>query len=101
MRIERYYSHLNGFEHIQVHKPQIWQELLEVIAAVDAPRCKTKRSKEKTKKGKMLFSPVAMNACFKKELEKRDWQPSKTSYWVTADHRLIRKTVSMTPDEQK
>lgn len=101
MHIEQYYSHLNGFEHIKVHKPQIWQELLDVIAAVDATGCKTKRSKERTKKGRILYSPKAMNACFKRELEQRDWHPSKTSYWVTADHRLIRKTVTLTPDEQK
>jgi hypothetical protein len=101
MHIEQYYSHLNGFEHIKVHKPEIWQELLDVIAAVDATRCKTKQSREKTMRGRMLYSPTAMNACFKKELEQRGWHPSMTRYWVTADHRLIRKTVTMTPDEQK
>jgi hypothetical protein len=71
MQIERYYPHLNGYEHIQVHKSEIWHELLEVIAAVDAKRCKTKRSKEKTMRGRLLYSPKAMNARFKAELERR------------------------------
>lgn len=101
MRIEQYYSHLNGYEHIKVHKPAIWDELAEVISSIDAAACKTKRSKEKRKKGRVLYSPKAMNKCFHKSLAARRWEPSVTRYWVTADHRLIRKTVGMSADEQK
>jgi len=84
-----------------VHKPAIWREIVGVIETLDAASCKTKRSKEKRKKGRMLYSPKAMNKCFKHALEKLDWKPSTTHYWVTADHRLIRKTVAMPPAEQK
>lgn len=101
MKIKERYSHLNGYEHMLVHKPGLWKEIEQVIAAVDATKCKTKKSKEKTKKGRMLYSPKAMNAWFKKELEGCDWMQSRVSYWVTADHKLIRKTIAMEPAEQK
>ncbi len=32
---------------------------------------------------------------------KRGWKESRTSYWVTSDARLIRKTMHMKPAEQK
>lgn len=47
MKIAETYSHLNGLEFLLVHKPQLWQEIETVIAAVDAGRCRTKVSKEK------------------------------------------------------
>jgi hypothetical protein len=101
MRIEQTNSHLNGYEHILVHKPMLWSDLERVIQGVDAERCRTKVSKEARKSGRTLYSPVAMNRCFHTLLTKRGWRPSRTDYWVTADHRLIRKTISMPPDEQK
>ena len=36
MRIAEIYSHLNGQEHILVHKPQLWREVVQVIEAVDS-----------------------------------------------------------------
>ena len=101
MKIEQYYSHLNGYEHIQVHKPHLWEEIESVIKGVNAVGCKTKSSKEKTMRGKMLFSPPAMNACFKAALDKLGWKESRTDYWVTADHKLIRKTIGLEPAKQK
>lgn len=101
MKIIELYSHLNGHEHILVHKPDIWDEIRNAIESVDAFRCKTKLSEEKTKKGKMLFSPIEMNKSFKVRLTSRGWRESRTSYWVTSDHRLIRKTLALAPDKQK
>lgn len=46
MRIVKYYSHLNGYEYLQVHKAHLWGEIGEVIASVDAMACKTKISKK-------------------------------------------------------
>lgn len=36
MRIVELYSHLNGQEHILVHKSALWKEIEQVIATVDA-----------------------------------------------------------------
>lgn len=101
MKIQEFYSHLNGREHILVHKRALWKEIEEVVKAVDAAACRTKESKEKRKKGQLLYSPVEMNKCFTRELRKHGWQESRTSYWVTDDAALIRKTLAMTPEEQR
>lgn len=101
MRIVAKYSHLNGLEYLLVHKPQLWHEVEAVICAVDADRCKTKLSKEKTKKGQILFSPVEMNKRFRDLFRANTWQERRVSYWVTSDERLIRKTLAMPEDQQK
>lgn len=101
MRIVEVHSHLNGLEHILVHKPGVWQELKQVIEDVDAASCRTKISKEKTKKGKALYSPIEMNEQFRKRLSRKSWSQSRTSYWVTSDHQLIRKTMHLSAEEQK
>lgn len=101
MKIIETYSHLNGLEFLMVHKPNLWKEIRKVIAAVDATACKTKVSKEKGMKGKLLYSPIDMNANFKKLLTKANWNESRVSYWVTKDEKLIRKTLSMDPKQQK
>lgn len=101
MKIIETYSHLNGLEFLLVHKKNLWNEIQRVIKNVDGTTCKTKVSKEKTKKGKLLYSPVAMNACFKELLAEKGWEESRVSYWVTKNDRLIRKTLAMDAETQK
>ena len=101
MKIAEIYSHLNGLEYLLVHKKPLWLELKKIISAVDAEKCKTKISKEKTKKGKVLYSPVDLNKEFKKRLNQKKWKESKVSYWVTKNEKLIRKTLAMSKDDQK
>lgn len=101
MRIREVYSHLNGREHILVHHPEMWSEVENVVASVDAEACRVKESREKTKKGKILYSPVELNKSFTNELSRLGWKESRTSYWVTSDQQLIRKTLHMPPDEQR
>ena len=101
MRIVETYSHLNGLEYLLVHKPLLWREIQDVIQEVDGNACKTKESKEKTMKGRMLYSPIEMNKLFKGLLEEKEWTESRVSYWVTKDEKLIRKTLTMTPEQQK
>lgn len=101
MKICETYSHLNGLEYLIVHKPHLWQEIQEVIITVDAEACKTKKSKEKRMVGKLLYSPVDMNANFKELLVKTGWEESRVSYWVTKDEKLIRRTLPMPAKKQK
>jgi hypothetical protein len=42
MKIIEKYSHLNGLEYLLVHKPELWNEIENVIKTVDAEKCKTK-----------------------------------------------------------
>lgn len=101
MKIVETYSHLNGLEYLMVHKPGLWQEIQDVISAVNAQAFKTKVSKEKTMLGKLLYAPKEMNAAMNHEFKQRGWAESKASYWVTKDVKIIRKTMNMTPKEQK
>lgn len=88
-------------EFLLVHKPTLRQGIQSVIADVDANKCRTKASKERTMRGELLYSPVDMNTAFKKLLRAKDWQESRVSYWVTRSEKLIRKTLTMPPEEQK
>lgn len=101
MRIAAHYSHLNGLEYLLVHQPGIWEEIQEIIVAADGALCKTKVSKEKTMKGKLLYSPKDMNAAMKTGFDHHGWKESRVSYWVTENANLIRKTMHMTAEEQK
>jgi hypothetical protein len=101
MKLAKFYSHLNGHEWLLVHHREIWKEIEQIIEAVDAESYKTKISKEKGMKGKHLYSPKALNARFSRDFHDRRWEESRTSYWVTDDYNLIRKTLTMVAAEQK
>lgn len=101
MKIVQTYSHLNGLEFLLVHQRKLWKEVQGVIADIDAAACRTKVSKEKTKVGNLLYSPVEMNKCFRERLREHHWEESRVSYWVTKDEKLIRQTLTMDPKDQK
>jgi len=101
VKIIEKYSHLNGLEFLLVHKSELWKEIEKVIDSVDAEACKTKISKEKTMRDRLLYSPIDMNKAFSKLLRTKNWQESRVSYWVTKSEKLIRKTLSMPMEEQK
>ncbi len=101
MKIEEIYSHLNGFEYLQYHKPKLWNEIESVLKAIDANIYKTKISKEKTMLGKQLFSPIDINKALDLEFAKLGWNEERTSYWVTKDADLIRRTIPISAKEQK
>ena len=101
MRLVEYYSHLNGLEHLLVHKPYLWEEIKTIISGVNAEACRTKVSKEKRMEGKMLYSPIDINKHLKEGFSLSQWSEQRTSYWVTEDAELIRKTIHLSSDKQK
>lgn len=101
MRVVEVYSHLNGLEFLKVHKPKLWDEITSVIKGVDARACRTKVSKEARSMDEILYSAPGMNAAMKLAFERHGWRQQRTSYWVTSDARLIRKTMNMPAAEQK
>lgn len=101
MRIVEHYSHLNGFEFIQYHQPSLWNEIVSAIQSVDAEKCRTKVSKEKRTKGKVLYSPKEMNRSFDNLFNSKGWSETRTSYWVTRDAKLIRRTMQLPAEQQK
>ena len=101
MNIAAQYSHLNGLEFLLVHKPQLWDEIQTVVTGIDAEICRTKISREKTKQGRVLYSPIDMNRQFSNRFGSRGWQQSRTGYWVTQDAQLIRKTLQLPATQQR
>lgn len=101
MRIVEQYSHLNGLEFLLVHKPSLWKEIQSIVKGIDASACRTKVSKEVRTKDKVLYSPIDMNRAMNKGFAKHKWTERRTSYWVTSDAKLIRKTLFMPPHQQK
>ena len=101
MRIVQQYSHLNGLEYLMVHHAGLWDEIQGVIKSIDASKHRTKISKEKTMMGTALYSPPSMNEAFKQAFVAKKWAEKRTSYWVTDDVQLIRKTIPLSHIEQK
>lgn len=74
MRIAAVYS-FNGGEAVVLKKyPALYKEISQTIAEIDAAACRTKKSKEKTMKGKKLYAPKLLNKMFKKSFYARDWE---------------------------
>jgi len=101
MKIVETYSHQNGLKYLIVHQPDLWNEVQQVIRQVDANACLTKVSKELRMMGQLKYSPKDMNKQFMNLLDKKGWHENRVSYWVTGNVKLIRRTLSKTPDEQK
>ena len=87
MKIVYEYSHLGGSEILKVRYPKYEQELYDVIAMVKAHR--TKISKEKTKKGRELYSPIDMNEQFSKAFQGRGYKELRDTYTITVPNSDI------------
>lgn len=67
------YSFNNGERATRRRYPTLLKEIEDVIALVQARRCRTKTSREKTMPGTKLYSPIAMNRAFKRGFADLDW----------------------------
>src|SRR3989344_334398 len=73
MKIINTYSFKGGEKYLKEKHPKELREVFGAIEALDASLCLTKESKEKTKKGQVLFSPVDMNNYLKTFLHHKGW----------------------------
>ena len=101
MHIGVRYSHLNAEEYLLVHRPELWQEVNDVISEVDAIPYKTRQSREKTMMGRKPYSPSDMNATFRASLEARGWEKRRNTFWVTDDEKLMRRLYGLPEEAQK
>lgn len=81
MKVVYEYSHLGGTEIMQVRYPKQEAEIYRVIAKVTAH--KTKISKEKTKQGKALYSPIDMNNQFSNAFREKGFEELRDNYTIT------------------
>lgn len=101
MKIAAYYSHLNGLEYLLVHKPQLWNEIQQVIARVDAESCKNKVSDEERTRGRVFYSPPELNKAMKKGFNAFEWSERRVNYYVTDDPTLTRRIMNLPRKEQR
>lgn len=101
MKIAQEYSHLDGKEHLIVHRPEIIKEIEKAIQSIDASLY-VKVSNDKTKKGLKVYDQKAINKAFANFLLNLKWVDQKVSYYVTEDQVLERQICLMKdPEEQK
>ena len=61
----------------------------------------TKESQEKTMKGKMLYSPIALNKEFNRRFNKKDWCESRYQYYITTNPKLMNELIILPYSDQK
>ena len=101
MQVATKYSHMNGEEYLIVRRKYLWEEVLDVIRSVDAEKCKTKVSKERGRKGQLLYSPTDMNREFKREFEQRGWKDDRVRFCLTLDESLMRSIHTLSESIQR
>ena len=101
MRIQERYSHLNGEEYLIVHHAAIYEEIKDIIAKVDASKFITKTSKEKTMPGKLIYSPRAINAEFRRLFQQKAWREYRYKYCVTTNRKYLQDIVGLPFEKQK
>lgn len=101
MKIVDIYSHLNGEEFLLSRHPKTYREIKGVIEAVDATKLITKKSKEKTMKGKKLYSPKRINKTFDKLFNAKGWRESRYHYCVTTNREYMEEIKNLPLNEQR
>lgn len=102
MKIGQIYSHLNGLEFLQVHKKEIYKEILKTIKNINAKDALEKISKEKNRIGQVLYSARKLNDLFKEELTTYGWEEKRVDYFVTKDLSTTRESILIKdPQAQK
>jgi len=87
MKIVYEYSHLGGSEILQVRYPGHNQEIYAAIEEVRGTRSKV--SREKTMKGKALYSPKALNLQFHQAFTRRGYHELRDTYAITIPNSSI------------
>lgn len=100
VRIANLYSHLNGYEYMLVHRPNLMDEIEMAIAKIDA-NCFTKISKAKPTFGKILYDQKALNREFECILFPQGWQSVTTPYYVTDDISTAREIANIRDKEEQ
>lgn len=83
------FSFNKGEEIIEEKYPHLLRDIKSVISSVNASEHITKKSREKTMKNKMLYSPIELNKSFKKYFSLLGWGKHKemcdypTQYYTT------------------
>ncbi len=101
MKIVQTYSHLNGLEHLLVHKRKLWAEIQSAIKSVDSDAGSAAGSAALLAAGQVKFSPMRINRRLKEVLKTRDWHASRVTHWITAGENLALPLRALGTNAQK
>lgn len=87
MKIAAQYSFNKGLEEINKHFAHLLDEVKNV-RNIDASQARTKVSREQTKIGRVLYSPVQLNEDFKQNLYPKGWTNQKVDCEYPTTHYL-------------
>lgn len=86
---------------MQTH-PKMWEELESCVHSIDAEKFRTKKSKEKTMLGKMLYSPTDLNKAFKSALYSKGWEkPERYKFVMSSDESIVKSLLNLDYEDQK
>ena len=95
------YSHLNGEEYLLVHKKDLYDEIMQVIASIDASGFRTKVSQEERKMGDLLYNPGELNKEFARRFKALGWETVRRSYHVSDEYSVVKVIDSLPYKEQR
>ncbi|MFA7361955.1 MAG: BglII/BstYI family type II restriction endonuclease [Candidatus Kapaibacterium sp.] len=101
MKIAQKYSHLNGEEYLIVHHKNLYKEITDTIKSINASKFMTKESKEKTKTGKMLYSPIELNKALNEKFKRLNWTERRYKYYITTDRKILPELILIPYNKQK
>lgn len=101
MKISETYSHINGLEFVLVHRPNVWHEVENVVATIDAETCKYVAVGNKTSQGRDLYSSKDMDRQFRELLRSKGWKKGITGHWVTSNEKFMRKMLAQSSEDQR
>lgn len=101
MKIAQKYSHLNGEEFLLVHHKNLYKEIREVVADVDAKEHMTKESGEKDRKGELVYGPSSLNQAFRDLLYPKGWAERRRNFFVSTDPNLVKQLEPLDFKQQK
>lgn len=79
MKIVAMYDFKGGKAAVKSKYANEFTQIQNVIRSIDSTLYKTKKSKEKTMRGRKLFSPTKINKAFKQEFAKTGWTNHKVN----------------------
>lgn len=101
MLVKYVYNHLNAKEFLLVNRKEEWEQLISAIENINANEF-LKVSKDKVRKGEVLYNQVAINDKFKELLSDFAWSEMKRDYYVSGDIPTAKEIVKLKdPQEQK
>jgi hypothetical protein len=101
MKIAKKHSHLNGEEWLLVHQKNLYQEIIDVIQSIDAEACRTKKSREKNRRGDLLYSPEDLNRSFEQYFTEKGWLSTRYSYYLAHNLDQLEIMSTMSIEEQR